>query len=56
VQHERPDPLDEEEVSDARRQTNCAAAFVSALGYRVWLARVVNAIMRADTSCNRNET
>jgi hypothetical protein len=55
VQHERPDPLDEEEVSDGRRQTNCAAAFVSALGYRVWLARVVNAIMRASTSCNRNE-
>jgi len=45
VQHERPDPLDEEEVSDARRQTNCAAAFVSAFGYRDWLARVVNAIM-----------
>src|SRR5258708_3384710 len=30
-----PDPLDDEEVSDAWRQTNCAAAFVSARGYRV---------------------
>jgi len=48
VQHERPDPLDEEEVSDGRRQTNYTAGFVSALGYRVWLARVVNAIMRAE--------
>jgi hypothetical protein len=56
VQHEGPIPLDDEEVSNARRQTNCAAAFVSALGYRVWLARVVNAIMRANSSQNRNET
>jgi hypothetical protein len=55
VQHGRPDPLDEEEVSDEPRQTNCAAGFVSALGYRVWLARVVNAIMRADISRNWNE-
>jgi hypothetical protein len=51
-----PIPLTKKEVSNARRQTNCAAAFVSALGYRVWLARVVNAIMRANTSQNRNET
>jgi hypothetical protein len=56
VQHERPDPLNEAEVSDARRQTNYTAAFVSAFGYRVWLARVVNAIMGADISQNRNET
>jgi hypothetical protein len=56
VQHESPDPLDGEEVSNARRQTNRAAAFVSAFGYRDWLARVVNAIMGADTSRNRNET
>src|SRR5207253_5534710 len=26
-------PLDEEEVSDGPRRTNCAAGFVSALGY-----------------------
>jgi len=51
-----PDPLEEEGVWNTRRQTNCAAAFVSGLGYRVWLARVVNAIMRADISQNRNET
>jgi hypothetical protein len=56
VQHEWPDPFDEEGVSNARRQTNRAAAFVAALGYRDWLARVVNAIMRANFSRNRNET
>jgi hypothetical protein len=51
-----PIPLTRKEVSDARRQTNCAAGFVSARGYRDWLARVVNAIMRANISRNRNET
>jgi hypothetical protein len=56
MQHERPDPPDEEEVSDGRRQTNYTAAFVSTFGYRDWLARVVNAIMGTDTSQNRNET
>jgi hypothetical protein len=56
MQHERPIPLDDEEVSDERQQTNYPAAFVYSLGYRVWLARVVNAIMGVNQSPRWNET
>jgi hypothetical protein len=56
MQHERPDPLDEERGIECAAANQLRPTFVSVLGYRVWLARVVNAIMRANTSQNRNET
>ncbi len=47
VEHAKhPHPPDGEEVSNVCRQTNSMRANVSARGYRGWLARVVNAIMR----------